>query len=504
MSVSTPQQDLPADYKPWPALWAMVIGFFMILVDTTIVSIATPAIRDGLDTDYNSVIWVTSAYLLAYAVPLLVTGRLGDRFGPKNIYLVGLTLFTLASLWCGLTSSVEMLIIARVAQGLGASMMTPQTMSVITRTFPAAHRGQAMALWGATAGVATLVGPILGGVLIDGPGWEWIFFINVPIGVIAFVLAWRLVPQLPTHTHSFDLIGVGLSAVGLFLLVFGIQEGEKYDWGTISGVISVPALIGTGLLVFAVFIWWQSRIRSEPLVPLALFRERNFSLANVGISAVSFSVTAFAFPFTLWAQTVRGYSPTEAALLLVPMALVTALLAPAVGKLVDRAHPRYITMFGFACSSASLLALSLLIAPDTAVWKILIAFGVFGVGNAFLWAPLSATATRNLPMSSAGAGSGVYNTTRQIGAVLGSAAVAALLQARLTAEGLADAAGSADQSSGQALPAQVAGPFSDAMSQTLLLPAAALFLGLLVVMFLHHPGHRGAQQQPADAGAQRG
>lgn len=503
MAVQTPQHNLPADYKPWPALWAMVIGFFMILVDTTIVSIATPAIRDGLDTDYNSAIWVTSAYLLAYAVPLLVTGRLGDRFGPKNIYLVGLTLFTLASLWCGLTGSVEMLIVARVAQGLGASMMTPQTMSVITRTFPAAHRGQAMALWGATAGIATLVGPILGGVLIDGPGWEWIFFINVPVGVLAFVLAWRLVPQLPTHSHSFDLIGVGLSAVGLFLLVFGIQEGEKYDWGTISGIISVPLLIAAGLLVLAGFVWWQSRIRTEPLVPLALFRERNFSLANAGISAVSFSVTAFAFPFTLWAQTVRGYSPTQAALLLVPMALVTAVLAPFVGKLVDRAHPRYITMFGFIVSSGSLLGLSLLISPDTDVWKILVAFALFGVGNAFLWAPLSATATRNLPMSSAGAGSGVYNTTRQIGAVLGSAAVAALLQARLTAEGLADATAAADQGSGQALPAQIAGPFSDAMSQTLLLPAAAMFVGFLVVTFLHNPGHRAAVAQPAPDGTQR-
>src|SRR6478752_3078371 len=190
--------------RPWAALWSLVIGFFMILIDTTIVS----------------VIWVTSAYLLAYAVPLLITGRLGDRFGPKRLYLAGLVVFTLASLWCGLSGTVGMLIAARVLQGLGAALMAPQTMAVITRIFPPDGRGAAMGLWGATAGVATLVGPILGGVLVDGLGWEWIFFINVPVGIVGFILAWILVPKLETHPHKFDLVGVFLSAVGLFLIVF--------------------------------------------------------------------------------------------------------------------------------------------------------------------------------------------------------------------------------------------------------------------------------------------
>jgi len=479
--------------SPWPALWALVIGFFMILVDTTIVSIATPAIRDALKTDYNSVIWVTSSYLLAYAVPLLITGRLGDRLGPKNVYLGGLTIFTLASLWCGLTSTVEMLIVARVVQGLGASMMTPQTMAVITRTFPAANRGTAMALWGATAGVATLVGPILGGLLIDGPGWEWIFFINVPVGLIGFVAAWRLVPSLPTHSHTFDWVGVGLSAAGMFLLVFGIQEGETYDWGTITGVVSVPLLIALGVVVLAVFVWWQSRIRREPLVPLGLFRDRNYSLANVGISLVSFSITAMAFPFMLWAQVVRGYTPTQSALLLVPMALMSVVLARSVGGLSDRVHPRTITLVGFAAGSASLFIVAAVMSPDTPVWEVLLCFALFGIGNACLWAPLSATATRNLPMSSAGAGAGVYNTTRQVGAVLGSAAIAALLQARLSAKlPVLDSAGTqAQQTGGDALPGAMAGLFSDAMAQSLMLPAAALLAGIVVVLFFAKPSHDG-------------
>ena len=212
-------------------MWALVLGFFMILVDATIVSIATPAIMAAFGADVDAVVWVTSAYLLAYAVPLLITGRLGDRFGPKRMYLIGLAVFTAASLWCGLTGSIGGLIVARVVQGLGASVMSPQTMAVITRTFPAHQRGRAMSLWGAVAGVAVLVGPIAGGLLVDSLGWQWIFIVNVPVGVVGFVLAVRLVPALSTAVRRFDLIGVALSAIGMFLLVFGIQEGQAFAWG---------------------------------------------------------------------------------------------------------------------------------------------------------------------------------------------------------------------------------------------------------------------------------
>ena len=288
-SATTTGAPTTHEKKPWPALWALVVGFFMILVDSTIVSVATPTIASALDADINAVIWVTSAYLLAYAVPLLITGRLGDRFGPKVLYQVGLVVFTLASLWCGLAGSIEVLIIARVVQGLGAAMMTPQTMAVITRIFPPQNRGAAMGLWGAVAGVASLVGPIVGGLLVDGFGWEWIFFVNVPVGIVAFVLAQRFVPTFERRGHRFDYLGIALSAVGMFLLVFGIQEGETYDWGTIKGVISVPLLIVAGLVVFAAFVWWQSRVRREPLIPLSLFRDRNFSLSNLAITSVGLS-----------------------------------------------------------------------------------------------------------------------------------------------------------------------------------------------------------------------
>jgi len=476
---------LPDDYRPWPALWAMVIGFFMILVDATIVSVATPAIMEAFDADINSVLWVTSAYLLAYAVPLLVTGRLGDRIGPRNIYLVGLVLFTASSLWCGLTGTIEELVLARIVQGFGAALMTPQTMAVITRTFPADARGQAMALWGATAGVAMMVGPVLGGLLIDGPGWEWIFFVNVPVGIIGLALAWRLVPHLQTHSHRFDPLGVVLSTIGLFLLVFGIQEGERYDWGTINGWLSVPLLIGGGLAFLGVFVYWQSRNKGEPLVPLSLFSDRNFSLSNAAITTVAFAFTALGFPFMLYAQLVRGWTPTESALLLLPMAVAAMLLAPLVGKVSDRAHPRVPATFGFACSSIALVWMSTQMTADSSTLALLLPMGLLGVGSAFMWAPLAATATRNLPLQSAGAGSGVYNTTRQIGSVLGSAGVAALMSSRLAAE-LGERAGDGAQmgASTERLPPMIAGHFSDAMAQSMLLPAAAIAAGLVVVLFL--------------------
>ncbi|HET8616608.1 MAG TPA: DHA2 family efflux MFS transporter permease subunit [Actinomycetales bacterium] len=480
----------PRTTSPWPALWALVLGFFMILVDQTIVAVATPAIMVDLGAGVNSVLWVTSAYLLAFAVPLLITGRLGDRFGPKNLYLVGLVLFTGASLWCGLTGTIDQLVVARVVQGLGASLMTPQTMAVITRTFPADRRGQALSLWGAVAGIATLVGPILGGVLVDGLGWQWIFFVNVPVGVVAFLLCWRLVPALETHAHRFDVLGVLLSAVGMFLLVFGIQEGQTYDWGQITGPITVWGLIIAGLVVFAAFLVWQWRNRGEPLVPLALFRDRNFSLANAAIMTIGFSITAMAFPLMIWAQTVRGYSPTRAALLMVPMAVISGCLAPWVGRLTDRVHPRLLVGIGLTAFPAALVWLALVMSPASPIWHVLAPIALLGIANGFMWAPLGSTATENLPMHQAGAGAGIYNTTRQVGAVLGSAGIAVLMQARLSAalpgagEGMAS-----PHAAGQPLPAAVLDGVNDAMAQSMVLPAVVLLVGLVAVLFFATPRH---------------
>lgn len=345
-----------------------------------------------------------------------------------------------------------------------------------------------MGMWGSVAGVATLVGPLLGGVLVDAVGWEWIFYVNVPVGVVGFILALRLVPELPTHSHKFDIPGVVLSAAGMFCLVFGIQEGESYDWGTITGVISVWSLIITGLVILAAFVVWQARNKSEPLLPLGLFKDRNFSLANIGITTVGFAVISMALPLMLFAQNVRGLSPTESALLMVPMAVISGGMAPVVGKLVDTINPKYVVTIGLLLFPISLIWLGSILSPDIAIWKLLLPIALLGLASSGVWAPLSTTATRNLPMKSAGAGSGVYNTTRQIGAVLGSAGIAAIMEARITANfPAAPGAAQADTSGLGTLPQFLHDPFATAMGQSLYLPAGVLLIGFIAVLFLGKP-----------------
>jgi EmrB/QacA subfamily drug resistance transporter len=463
--------------SPWNALWAMMIGFFMIMVDATIVAVANPTIMTDLGIGYDAVIWVTSSYLLGYAVVLLVAGRLGDRFGTKNLYLIGLVTFTLASLWCGLSGSAAMLIAARVVQGVGAGMLTPQTLSTITRIFPPQRRGAAMSVWGATAGVASLVGPLAGGGLVDSLGWEWIFFVNLPIGVVGVALAVWLVPVLPTRTHRFDLPGVALSGAGVFAVVFGLQQGQSAGWAP-----WIWAVIVAGIGLLATFVYWQSVNPGEPLIPLDIFADRNFSLCNVGAAIIAFTTTAMMLPMMFYAQAVCGLSPTRSALLIAPMAIASGALAPFVGMIIDRFPPLPVLGFGFSMLAIGMTWLSFEMALGTPIWRLALAFGAIGVGMAFVWAPLTATATRNLPPHLAGASSGVYNTTRQLGAVLGSAAMAAFMTSRIGAE--LPGGGGHTPAGALRLPSFLREQFSAAMSQSILLPAFVALFGVIAALFL--------------------
>ncbi len=471
------------DINPWHALWAMMVGFFMILLDSTIVAVANPSIMVNLGTGYDTVIWVTSAYLLAYAVPLLVAGRLGDRFGPKNLYLCGLAIFTAASLWCGLSGTIGMLITARVAQGIGAAVMSPQTLSVITRIFPPERRGVAMSVWGATAGVATLVGPLAGGVLVDAMGWAWIFFVNVPIGLIGLGLAVWLVPELPTNNHRFDLIGVGLSGAGMFLIVFSLQEGQSSHWAP-----WIWAVLVAGIGLMTAFVYWQSISPHEPLIPLDIFRDRDFSLCNAAAVVIAFAATAMILPLMFYAQSVCGLSPTRSALLTAPMAITSGVLAPIAGRLVDRTHPRPVVGFGFSCLAIGLTWLSIVMTPSTPIWQLVLPFFALGAAMAFIWAPLTATATRSLPLRFAGASSGVFNATRQVGAVLGSAGMASFMTSRIAgALGPMSDGGSGPPGgpgAGLKMPEFLHEPFAAAMSQSMLLPAFVALFGIGAALFL--------------------
>ncbi len=471
----------PHAQNPWNALWAMMIGFFMIMVDSTIVAIANPTIMADLRIGYDTVVWVTSAYLLGYAVVLLVAGRLGDRFGTKNLYLIGLVVFTVASVWCGLSGSAAMLIAARVVQGVGAGVLTPQTLSTITRIFPPERRGVAVSVWGATAGAASLVGPLAGGALVDGLGWEWIFFVNVPVGIVGLALAVWLVPVLPTQSHRFDVVGVGLSGVGMFLIVFGLQQGQAAHWEP-----WIWAMIVAGFGFMTAFVYWQSVNTHEPLIPLAIFGDRDFSLCNIGVAITSFAATAMMLPLTFYAQAVCGLSPTRSALLIAPMAIANGVLAPFVGRIVDRYHPRPVLGFGFSVLAIALTWLSFEMSVDTPIWRLVLPFGAVGAGMAFVWSPLTATATRNLPSHLAGASSAVYNSVRQFGAVLGSAGMAAFMTSRISAEMPPHRPGG--RAGGGTitlqLPEFLREPFSAAMAQSVRLPALTALFGIVAALFL--------------------
>ncbi len=418
----------------WSVLPPLILGFFMIMVDTTIVNIAVPTLIKALDTTMVAVAWVNSAYLLSFAVLLLVAGRMGDRYGPKPVFVAGLIIFTLASAWCGFSGTVGMLIAARAVQGIGAALMTPQTMAMITRVFPPRQRGAAMGLWGATAGVATIAGPLLGGVFVESMGWEWIFFVNVPVGVVALYFAVTRLPRLATNKSYFDLVGVALSIVGLFLFVFGLQEGDTYDWSTIWGPVTVWSVIGAGLVILVLFLAWQWHLKERALLPLRLFASKNFSLANVSGMAVSFAMIGIFFPLTIFLQSILLFSPLHAAMLNLPGSLVSGIVAPFAGRLSDKIPGKWVVSTGFAALTGAVFWLSQIIDPGMSMATFIPAMILFGVGTGCVFSPLANLATSGLDHNTAGAGAGAFNTNRQVGGVIGSAAIVATLSWRLTVE----------------------------------------------------------------------
>ena len=422
----------------WSILPALLAGFFMIMIDTTIVNIAVPTLKDSFGTSLAQVGWVNSAYLLSFAVLLLVTGRLGDRFGPRAVFAAGMVVFAGSSLACGLSArigsspDIRWLIGARVVQGVGGAMMTPQTMAMITRVFPPRQRGAALGMWGSVAGVATITGPLLGGLLVETVGWEWIFFVNVPVAVVALWLTFQRLPRLEQHSRTIDGFGVVLSVLGMFLLVFGLQEGESYHWGEVRWGVTVWELIGAGVVLLVVFGWYQLRRGDDALLPMRLFGHRNFLLANLSNVAVGFVMTGVFFPLTLFLQQIAGLSPIRAALVALPGSLVTGVMAPIAGRLSDRVPAKWIVVFGFAVFSVAVAWMALWISADDSPWRLLAPNALMGMGTACVFSPLANLATSGLDQRTAGAGAGVFNTNRQVGGVIGSAAMIAMLTFRLS------------------------------------------------------------------------
>ncbi|HIW95240.1 MAG TPA: MFS transporter [Candidatus Corynebacterium gallistercoris] len=389
----------------------------MILLDQTIVAVAMPALQSELHASYSQVLWVNSVYLLFFAVPLLVTGRMGDRWGPRNIYLAGMAVFTAASLACGLAPSIGWLIAARAVQGLGAALLVPQTMSVINRVFPREKRGSALGAWGAVAGIANIAGPLLGGLIMGVASWQWIFFINVPFGILSMLLVARWVPRFDPAPRPIDGRSIMLSMLTMTVLIVAVQEGLWW---------LLPVAVAGGF----VFVRRQRAVHAigkDPVIPLSLFGRRSFSFGNVSIFAMGFTITALMVPVMLYLQQIHGLAALESALRVMPMAVLGGALAPVVGRLTDNMSPRPLAMIGFAGMAVGVLGLVGVMQPGFSAWWVTAVMVVLGLASPFVWAPNSTVTLRDLPVQHAGAGSGMYNTTRQTGSVLGTAVVGAVL-----------------------------------------------------------------------------
>lgn len=417
--------------NPWPVLLVTVLGFFMIMLDTTIVYVATPSILSSLHASLDQVLWVFNGYLLMYAVLLITAGRLGDLFGPRQLFAAGLVVFTAASALCGFSQDANQLIAARVIQGVGAAMLAPQTLTILMAIFPPARRGAAFGITGAVIGISTVAGPTVGGLIVTNADWRWIFFLNVPVGIIALVGTFLVIPDVRTgRQHRFDWIGVLLSSAALFAVVFGLIEGQRYDWSTITGWLTIPMVIGVGVALFIAFLAWERR-QDEPLVPLGLFRDRNFSLMNWAGTAMSFAMQGIFIPITIYTQSVLGMTPLQSGLTIAPMSLTAGIVAPFAGRLADRFGGKYLLMAGLALFGAGAAIVTALATVTSTQITFLLPFVLTGLGLGLVFAPMTTVAMRDITPALAGAASGVLNTTRQLGAVIGAAAVGAVLQNQL-------------------------------------------------------------------------
>jgi EmrB/QacA subfamily drug resistance transporter len=421
--------------NPWAVLIVVSLGFFMTLLDLTIVNIAIPNMILKLHASLDDVLWVINAYALVLAVLLITAGRLGDLLGQRNVFFGGVALFTVASVACGLAPSAGWLILFRAVQGLGAAALMPQTLAILTMVFPPERRGAAFGIWGAVAGIATVAGPTLGGLLVTAFDWRYIFFINLPIGAIVLVLAMVLIPDLRTgRKHSFDLAGTVLACGALLAICYALVEGQQYNWGTIRGFISIPLLFGVGLVLLAAFIWVQARRQDgEPLVPFSLFKDRNYALMNVVAGFIAIGMLGIFLPLSIYLQDVLGFSALKAGLTLAPASVIAMFVAPAAGRMTDRIGGKFILMSGLVLFAGGMGAIVLIAQTNSAWYDFLAPQVVAGIGIGCTFAPLTTVAMRNISPMMAGAASGVFNTTRQVGTVIGTAGIGALLQNRLIA-----------------------------------------------------------------------
>jgi EmrB/QacA subfamily drug resistance transporter len=415
--------------RKWLTLAAVSVGLFMIMLDNTVVNVALPSIQRDLDSDLSELEWIVTGYALTFASLMLVGGKVADAYGRRLIFVVGIAVFTVASLLCGLATSSEMLIGARVLQGAGAALMNPATLSIIAATFPPRQRGTAIGIWAGVSALALAIGPLVGGLITEHIHWSWIFFVNIPVGVVGVAASFLLIDESRDETHaSLDLPGLAASAVGLFALTYGLIEANTYGWSS-PRIVGAFALSAISLASFVVL----ERRRRDPMLPLELFRSGTYTGANLVVLLVALAMFGVFFFVSLYMQNVLGYSAVETGAAFLPMTILIILVAPVAGRSSDRFGSRGLMTVGMLLVALQLVMLSRLSA-DASFWNLLPALLIGGVGMAMTMTPSAAAATRSVPVDKAGVGAAVLNSARQVGGTMGIAVMGAIMAAEAGSE----------------------------------------------------------------------
>src|SRR6266404_1367428 len=463
--------------RKWWTLTAVAFGLFMIMLDNTVVNVALPSIQRSLHLKISELEWVVTGYALTFGALMLTGGKLADLFGRRLIFVVGLAIFTGSSLACGLAGSASVLIGARVIQGIGAALMNPATLSIITVTFPPRQRGTAIGIWAGISALALAIGPLVGGVISQRINWNWIFYINIPVGLVGIAAAFAFIDESrdTSHEQKPDVSGLFTSALGLFALSYALIESNTYGWtsGRILASFAVAALS------LAAFILLELRQRL-PMLELGLFRNKVFAGANSVMLLVGLAMFGGLFSVSLYVQQVLGYSPTQAGASFLPWTILIILLAPIAGKFSDRVGSRPFVSGGMIVLAGSLVLFARMGVHET-FWGLLPAMLLGGLGMAAAMAPVTAAAMSSVRADKAGVGSAVLNSMRQVGGSLGIAIMGAIV-----ASGVSNGLAAGD-------PRPVA--FLNGFHHALEVAAAMAIVGAVIAaLTLQHAHHK---RQPA-------
>jgi EmrB/QacA subfamily drug resistance transporter len=399
------------------AVWTLILtsaALFIITLDNLVVTTALPSIRHDLHASIQQLEWTVNAYTLTFAVLLLTGAALGDRFGRRRMFVIGILVFVAGSAGAALAPSIEWLIAARAFQGIGGAIIAPLTLTILSASVPPERRGAALGIWGAIGGLAVGLGPVVGGAVVQGASWQWIFWLNVPIGLVLAPLAARRLDETYGPNSALDIPGVALASAGLLGIVYGIIRGSQIGWGT-SEVLGA-LLVGSVLLV--AFVLWELRT-STPMLPMRFFTNRTFTAANIASLMMFFGMFGAIFLLTQFLQTVQGYSPLSAGLRVLPWTAMPLIVAPIAGALSDRIGGRVLMAAGIGLQAIALAILAAISSPTVAYIDLVPPFIIAGVGMGLFFAPVANVVLGSVRPEEEGQASGANNAIRELGGVLG-------------------------------------------------------------------------------------